>query len=414
MIKKISLVIFYLSLSSLSIAQMDSFSYKRDILNYHIGWNKLRLPSNIFSKTQPDLMDLRIYGKNKANEIFEAPYLIKSKQAKIETKKILYTLFNKTHIGNKYFYTFEISGDEICNVMHLHFENNNFNWFVKLEGSDNSKEWFTILNQYRILSIKNEKENFQFSDLHFDDTKFVYYRFSFESDINPELSELSIEHEVMNNGKMEKFIIENQNLIEDKKAKQSIYTIQLKNTSPISFLKFQVKDTFDYYRMMTIAYLADSTKNSKGWNYNYINFYSGDINSFDKNEFYFDTKITDKLKIIIYNADNAPLHLDSIELAGYEYELLCRINQEANYSIYYGNRFCNQAQYDLSYFEDKIPSTMPSLELGVETKINSVLAKEKVYEPLIKNAVWLWAVMIGIIILLATFSLKMIRGSLKN
>ena len=37
----------------------------------------------------------------------------------------------------------------------LSFKQENFDWKVKLEGSNDNKVWFTVVTDYRILAIKN-------------------------------------------------------------------------------------------------------------------------------------------------------------------------------------------------------------------------------------------------------------------
>jgi hypothetical protein len=73
----------------------------------------------------------------------------------------------------------------------------------------------------------------------------------------------------------------------------------------------------------------------------------------------------------------------------------------------YGNKTEISPHYDLDRFTDKVPETLPTLELGYEQKIEK--EETPLIEPLFKNKTWLWTIMSLIIIMLGWFSVKMIR-----
>ena len=176
---------------------------------------------------------------------------------------------------------------------------------------------------------------------------------------------------------------------------------------PVSHLKIDVKDSFDYYRPITIKYLTDSIKTEKGWKYNYSTLTSGMLNSMEKNEFKFSSRTVQKLKIFIHNQDNQPLTIDSILVKGYLHELIARFTEQATYFMTYGNKTAARPHYDIDRFTDKVPVTLTALELGNELTIEK--DETPLTEPLFKNKTWLWTIMSLIILLLGWFSVKMIR-----
>ena len=177
---------------------------------------------------------------------------------------------------------------------------------------------------------------------------------------------------------------------------------------PVSRVRISVKDTIDYYRPVNIQYIRDSVKTEKGWLYDYGILASGILNSMEEADIKCNSTVVQNLKVVIDNRDNAPLTIDSILVEGYVHTLLARFTEHARYFLVYGNRKAEKPSYDLGFFTDKIPATLTALALGDEQSMQKELTVGP--EPLFKNKVWLWTVMVVIIVLLGWFSLKMIRG----
>src|SRR4030066_152259 len=144
----------------------------------------------------------------------------------------------------------------------------------------------------------------------------------------------------------------------------------LKSTVAVSFIQIKVKDTFDYYRPISIQYVADSIKTEQGWNYLYENMTTGTLSSIENNEFKFESTILKKLKISIFNQDNEPLNIETISVKGTVQELLVRFTEPATYFLTYGNKKATKPNYDIERFDSKIPNTLTALTLGNEQKID--------------------------------------------
>lgn len=176
---------------------------------------------------------------------------------------------------------------------------------------------------------------------------------------------------------------------------------------PVSHIKIDINDTFDYYRPFTVKYLVDSIKTELGWKYNYSTLTAGTLNSMEANEFLTSSTTVQKLKFIIDNLDNRPLTIDSIQVKGYEHELVARFTDPASYFLVYGNNTVGKPQYDIARFVGKVPETLTALKLDKEQIIDKDEPKKT--DPLFKSKTWLWAIMALIILLLGWFSLKMIQ-----
>src|SRR6185436_13238377 len=165
MVSKTSPIIFFLVFFVFSCqAQMDKYSYRRTLTGNPGFWNSVILPDDVFGKISNDFSDIRVYGINGKKDTIEAPYLLRVKEEKNTGHDVALNIINKSHDGNRHYITFEIPEGETVNQIRLQFNNRNFDWKTVLEGSTDQAKWFTILDDYRILSIKNDHTDFQFTE----------------------------------------------------------------------------------------------------------------------------------------------------------------------------------------------------------------------------------------------------------
>ncbi|MFV0566126.1 MAG: DUF3999 family protein [Flavobacteriaceae bacterium] len=405
--KSNSLIIATILSCACSFAQMTDYDFKRSIVNTTEGWHKIALPDAIFGKTQNFLDDIRIYGITKNNDTIEAPYILKTSTEKTINKQVTFKTLNQSHDKKGYYITFEIPTTEAINQIELDFNTTNFDWNITLEGSQNQNTWFTLLDNYRIISIENTSTQFKFTKLNFNNAKYRYYRLFIATDKNPEFIGASLlKHETVE-GLFNPYNIKQFSINTNTEDKQTEINIELLQSVPVSYLKLNCESTFDYYRPVSVKYLADSTKTEQGWKYGYNTIASGILNSANQTAFEFAPIVTKKLKVLVHNQNNTPLTINTATVKGFRYELITRITQEASYALVYGNKNAHAPNYDLNYFHDKIPTDAPLLPLGNEQNIEK--PKTETVTPLFQSKLWLWGLMVVVIVLLGTFTAKMMK-----
>ncbi|HET6557140.1 MAG TPA: DUF3999 family protein [Prolixibacteraceae bacterium] len=387
--------------------QMEKYDYKREIKGISGQWHKLTLPDALFSKVSADLSDLRVVGINPAGDTIEAPFLLKRSEEKTMVKEVDFRIVNTSHNEKGYYYTLEIPTKEPVNQIKLEFKQQNFDWKTTLEGSQDQKEWFTIAEEYRILSIKNSMTDFEFTKIAFPDAAYRYFRLHIASNEKPDLLGAKVWQQEVSEGAWKNYPIQKMKVIENKQDRQSEIEIDLPSRVPVSYLKIHVKDSFDYYRPVTIEYLSDSIHTEQGWKFSYQILSSGTLNSLEDNEFKFNSTLLKKIRVLIGNQDNQPLSIGTVEVKGTVHELAIRFTKEARYFLLYGNDQADFPQYDIAQFTDKIPAELPVLEVGDEQRVD----KKRVSgtSPLFQHEAWLWVIMGVIIALLGWFTLRMMR-----
>jgi hypothetical protein len=406
---KNSLFLCFIMLSYFASAQHHvDYKYHREIDGIKDNWHSITIPNDVFSKINKDFSDLRLIGVKEDGDTIEAPYILKILADTYHSKSINFKLINQVKSDKGYYYTFEIGEQQFINNIDLDFSKSNFDWFVKLEGSQDQQEWFTILEKSRILSLKNNFASYDYTFLKFDQVKYKYVRLFIPVSTNPAFISASISKKVIKSGNYELANIVAQKIEENKELDQTEIYIEVEEFLPISYIKLNVEASYDYYRPITIQYVVDSIKNNTGWHYVYSSIVSSTLSSIDGGIFMFPNTTMKHLKIIIKNGDNEPLDYGLTHIRGDVHQLIGRFNESASYYLYYGNIEAFVPNYDINRFETKIPDTIGNVVIGNEVE----LTNPKIYEDedgLIKDDLWLWAIMIIVIFILGWFSLKMLK-----
>lgn len=399
--------VFLLSTAAFS-QQYNDYAYQRKLDRITNGWHSVTLPYELFSKINRDFSDVRLIGIKADGDTIEAPYILKVHIDKYHSETIRFNLINQVKNVKGYYYTFEISDQKFINQIELDFSKSNFDWQVELEGSHDQQEWFSIVENARILSINNSFTSYGYTSLKFNESKYKYFRLLILSSLDPELLEAKIYRNVFEKGEyIVPEIISHQ--INENKTNDTEISINLGHSLPVSLLKIKVKATYDYYRPITIQYVTDSIQNTKGWHYIYSTIHTSTLSSMGDSEFRFPNKIMKNIRVNIRNGDNEPLNFELSELKGNIHQLISRFDVKADYFLLYGNKNAYVPNYDISRFENNIPSKTKIIEIGDEELIN-IASGESAQEPLFKDSMWLWAIMIIVIFILGWFSLKMLKS----
>ncbi|PHS61260.1 MAG: hypothetical protein COB12_12250 [Flavobacterium sp.] len=403
---KNSLYLLLLLLSSFCYGQIGEYNYKQEISGITDQWHKITIQNTAFKDLKNNLSDIRIFGIKANKDTIEVPYILKLASEEHNNQEIAFHKINEAHSSEGYFFTFEIPSSETINQINLDFLQANFDWKINLQASMNNQDWFTILEDFRILSIENKQTNYQFSKLIFPDSKYRYYRVFIPSKKKPILNSASISLSKTKKATYINFDVKSTQYKENQQNKISIIDVTLNESVAVSHLKIKVQDTFDYYRPITIKYLVDSIKTEKKWIYNYQNLSHSTLSSLEENKFNFNSTITNKIRIIINNFDNEPLTINTVYIRGYTHNLIARFTEDADYYLVYGNTKSSSPQYDISKFSNNIPTELKGLILLNRIPIEKTEASKTA--PLFENKLWLWVIMGLIIFTLGWFSLKMI------
>src|SRR5690606_22365622 len=186
------------------------------------------------------------------------------------------------------------------------------------QGSHNQNEWSTILEDYRILSIKNNQTDYRFENLAFNDTNYKYYKIFIKTNDKPSLLYGVLNYKSGGRKDFKSHIIKDFSVETDKKSKSTIIEFSTKTKLPVYYINILVDTNEDFHRPIKIDYVRDSTKTEKGWVKNYGFLHSGIISSsniLSSEKKSFDNQVIAKnFRITIENSDNQPLDIKYVEL----------------------------------------------------------------------------------------------------
>ncbi len=164
-----------------TFGQSPDFAYRRKLTaTTKEGWHTLIVPVDALAHTQPSYADLRLYTYN-GSDTTEVPYLLKVRNDITTTKELQLNKLNESRKGDDLYITFELPPNETVNYLDLTFDEPDFEATASLEGSTDQKNWFSILSPQRIVSIKNDRVNFQATTLDFAETNYHYLRLAIKS-----------------------------------------------------------------------------------------------------------------------------------------------------------------------------------------------------------------------------------------
>ena len=382
-------------------------TYFHPISGVENQWHTIDLDENILDKIKTNLSDVRIFSVNAQQDTLEVPYLIERLEDERKIISKAFGIINKSNKGTRHFFTIKVDAQTTINEIVLQFSNQNYNWKVKLEGSHNQKEWFTILSDYRILSIKNQQTDYKFNTLSFPTSNYTYYQISFDSAEEPASISGTIRTVEEIAGRYLNypaiFSVE-----QDKEKKESVIHLVLKQRLPISDVELVVDNSFDYQRPLQIEALVDSVKTAKGWRYNYKTIGRSYLSSLGKSSFKTKEVFTNRLKLTVKNYDNPALNITSAKIRGLQYQLVARFDAIGNeHLLSYGNKKSRKPTYDIVNFRSTIPANPKSLTIGKGTVIDRIAPTKN---PLFESELWLWGVMLLIIAVLGYFTFAMIKN----
>jgi len=393
--------------SAACVGQTKTHTYEHELLDIVNTWHTVAVPVNAFAKASPDLTDLRIKGITASNDTVIAPYFLSTTEEQTITEDLPFIILNATRKGNSHYYTFEAQELNIINNIVLEFKNQNYDWDLKLEGSDDNQTYFTLLNRYRILNIENEHTGYTFNTLRFNNARFKYYRIAITSKEVPELLNAKLTDTKVQTGSYNTYTIQSIARKEHKADKQTHLFITLKHAVPLSKLAFEIYNDYDYFRPVRILYVTDSIKTEKGWMRNYGNLTNNTISSREPIDFKIPSTFLKQLKVIIENGDNEPLDITKITVKGYSVSLIARFDNEARYFLTYGNHRLSKPDYDIERFKDRIPAQLSRLTLAPRRTITKIT--EEPMDPMLVKIIWLWGVVGIILLVVGWYTVKMMR-----
>lgn len=402
--KRFEITFLALVLSVTAGIAQQTFRFKRNIDNVQQqGWYTIALPDDIFKNLNRQLSDLRMF-ELVGSDTLETPYILDVKADVVSVVDVNLPVLNKSYRDGSLYLMFALNAAHPVNHVDLDFKEENFFGRVTLEGSDDRRQWFSIVQDQRIVSVNKGAGDYKLSRIDFPVTDYRFLRVSVASDVPLTFENAFFHHHVVEEGRFNR-IFSTWESRADRKGKQTFVDIRLANYVPVSSIQVSADSALDYYRPMRIEFVADSFKTDKGWIRTYETLYDGYLTSFRTNEFSFPWKLARDLRIAITDHDNQPVTIHGISVAGPQVNILAKLKPGNNIMLYGSDELTIPA-YDLAYFQKNIPDSLHTAKVGAA---ETLVLPDAGTEALFENKVWLWSIMVVMIGGLGFFTMRMMK-----
>jgi len=401
--------LLFLLFSVSSFAQANGYTYKRK-LNKTDKQDYYAIPllPEITAQCKSNLSDIRLYNITE-NDTIEIPYLLQWLGATTAQKELAFDLINDSYQEKSASYiTLKSKIKQTINQIVLDVDDANYDKSVKVEGSNDNKQWFTIAEHLRIVRFDNVDEHFEYSILDFANSEYAYFRLRFDDQWTKRITVRSAyEYQTkVTEGKYCDLKINKWKQTENKKEKISEIIVEMPFDYMVNHLIIKSNSSTDFYRNINV-YGTNGTYHTATGDKDYWYLLNTSVlSSIENHRINCNNEATTKLKIEIINNDNAPIAISEIKVMGEQCILAANLPASDNMYLTYGKINDHEPVYDIEHFKNKIPAALTEIKYGDEQAKITPIEKPN---QLIENKKWLWLIMGCVILLIIYFALRMLK-----
>lgn len=387
------------------VGQIYDFKVRQELTVSASGWHAVPLTPAIRSKMRSGLADVRIFELG-ANDTVEVPYLVRTHDERYQKIDVPLVLLNQGVGPDGFQAVLAPERKSRVNRIDLAFEEDNFDWLLRLEGSQDQKQWVRLEDRYRILGIRNDFIDYRYRSIQFRDADFAFYRLTF----------LGLSHRPQRfsatifDDRRHLAVLDTLNadwtVSSEPKEKLTRIVVNLADSLPVDRLRLVLSHDRDYYRNARVYSLRNSVRTEKGivdnWDFQgrFV------LSSLDSSDLSIGTVTTRRLKVDIDNRDDRELTVRGLHVLSVRSELVAEFAVEKRYELAYGKADAVAPQYDLVYFAEKIPENVQDVALGAVT-----MGADEIKEDggLLQHQLWIWTAIVVIIVVMGGFSISLLK-----
>lgn len=408
---KIKLLVLLSVFIAIANAQYLTYEYARAIKPVsENGFYKLKINSGVIDRSG----HFRVYEFGE-KDTMEVPYVLEEYDNSTYDRSYFkyLNIIDKSYLSGKASYaTLVMDSGLTYNSLYLNYSSPEFFKNVTIEGSDNNKDWKTIIENEKVFHyFRPPFDHYYRNKISFAPCSFRYLRVITDDGDSPKLdissAYLPLSEEVSNgDGEL---LPTGLIRTENKEKKETVIECSFRRMYFIGCIQIKVENEMPYRREVDVEFLTQNTSNDK-----WVIFGKSIISSNSSNKIYFknfasaDANFkTIKMRITIHNLDDRPLGNIAIDAYTHEEIIKCKLEKNKKYVLAYGKENDATPQYDLAYFKNAIPLNLSYAQLEAETKIEKAPQEEK--SPLFSNKIWIWIALTGGVLLIGIFTLKLLR-----
>lgn len=381
----------------ISKAKVDSVSKS--------GFYKVLLSPEIIAVSTSNYSDIRIFDAGHK----EVPYLLYEEKPATERSGFReYTILENSYLPKLAITRVVVHNSTKGTISNLFIKvrNSDIEKEITLKGSDDQKNWYIIKRNFPVNALQYNGETYKMMELEFPSSNYEFFEITLNDKKKDPLQIMSIGYYDVAVSKGLFTEIPVMSVKQADSARKSYVILTFDRSYELSKLQLQVTGPAYYLRECAVGEYY-STHHRTG--FRELGHFTLSSKSNAEWEFY---KIkTNKLVIVIDNADNTPLQISSSKAFQLNKYLVAYLTKGEAYELYVGNNHLSAPEYDLKYFSDSIGANISVIKTSRLTQIASVPIQKK-------NTVFykglLWLSIAVVIALLAWFTTKIAREMVQN
>lgn len=175
------------------------FAYQRSVgAVENSGWYSIPLPTELIAKLNSQLSDVRLYQLT-GTDTLQTPYLLRISKDNYRSQRISLAPFNVSYLADELFITVK-PGTEQINSVTFQFKESNYDAVVTVEGSNDQKEWFSLVKGERIIALNEGGIQYNYTTVHFPRSNYAYLRFSIKNKSKLVFAAIQFENKIVDAG----------------------------------------------------------------------------------------------------------------------------------------------------------------------------------------------------------------------
>jgi len=381
-------------------AQVTKFKYKADIQKIDSsGVYRIELSPALISKSYDGSSDIRI-NDNTGKPI---AYVLSSKLS-INTpdRFIVFPEVAPEQVTDTaIFYTAGNENTLNISQLWLKLRKTGVNRTVNLAGSDDLKNWFAIKEDMPLEQAGEDKGADYQQVLTFPTSNYRYFRVQINSKNKApvKILQAGVYAASLNKPVFAALPAVKINSVDNNKISRVF--INLHAPYQVNKLHFNISGP-RYFNRRVVVYAMN-----KAGNFENANVLADTVLASAASQDVLLSVKTSKLRVDIYNGDDNPLTITSVDAYQLKLYAVCYLESGHKYSIYTGNPGAKEANYDLSFLNNRAYNQLPGISHG-RVYNNGAYAILPVPNKS-DHSILLWSILILVLMILSFLTLKMVR-----
>ncbi|OYU97080.1 MAG: hypothetical protein CFE21_01975 [Bacteroidetes bacterium B1(2017)] len=407
-------ITFLLFFASISCCFSQEFTHKYILPKApKEAWYRITLSSDLRSNAKPDVSDLQVF--DSADSTSAIPYSLHTLRDNLSKKNEPYFKplnWEKNHKPFSPQYIIFTSKPYFSSIV-FKVSNHQDNRTYSLQGSDDGKKWFSIIDKSTFYAEPSAAASFYWKVISFPTIAYKQVKFSFLDSLESELQILDIGEVVQTKSKSEGSVLINQIQYEQVELKAEKTTlIKVFSTKPhwLHDISLRIKEPLFYDRLARIYVKEFRVQKRRKIREEIVVLQEGFLKTGTANSFEFIHYLKDTLFIEIENQDNSPLKIEDILFFQEPIFLTCYLKSGQQAVIYVGNKLLSKPTYDIASFaqESLKKEDLNQLEILYTEELKATVLNTTESIPYWRKKGFMWACIAISTIVLALFTCKLL------